>query len=331
MRLVIVALLAWSTVSVGAVAAPRAPLSSAVASPVVLDVIRADSVRDLAALFPPAIVRLYLVSGADAFGAALAADLRRKGYALVEGIGDAGSAPGLPLSYSVDLAYAGLYRVTLRLGPHTMTRGYISDATGVAAAGSWSIDMTNASAELRERVELLAIEPYQSWPSDLLTAPPPPVASRTDAGSVAWAARLRAGPAQGLQTVPVRPEPALSAVAGAVLPPPLPPRLMEAAPVQTVPVARSAPPIATAKAAPGPWRVQLGTYNVPADAQVYARDLMRRHAPVLSTASPFFVRTGTKLPRTVLQVGPYATRADAVSVCLGLRASRADCIVVLGG
>ena len=315
-----------------AFARPHHEVRGEVAVPApLLNTIRVDVVKQLVLLYPPALVRLYLGEADGGFGPALAADLRRQGYALVEAQGDATSSPGFNLRYQVGPVDGGVYRVTLHVGKQTLARAYVVTAGDAAPAGAWSIDLTDAAADLRDRVDLLARDP------SALEAPvAPPMAAVNDTGSPAWKARLRAGPGanEGAPpatptAVPIAPDsavPVASVAATADPPPPLPPRLSSAAQVT--------PPIATpqpARSSPGPWRVQLGAYETQGVAMHYARELLRAHGSTLAGASPYYVRVGSKLPHTALQVGPYATRADAVSVCLGLRASRADCLVVSGG
>lgn len=300
------------------------PIAALPAAPS-LDGVRADAVRELVAVFPPAVSRLYVAPSADAFGVALAADLRRAGYAVVEGFGGADAVPGYNLRYALARLDDGLVAVTLRVGETTLGRVYSVRSPDAAPESAWSIDLTRATPDLRERVELLASAPPIA---DASTAPPVAMAAATDAGSPAWVARLRAGPVTSAANASAPIDQLAVPVASAAADrPPLPPRLVHSAAVAVV---AAAMPVPVAKAAPGPWRVQLGAYDAPHDAQVYARDLLHRHSAVLSSASPFFVRVGSRLPRTVVQVGPYATRADAVSVCLGLRATRADCIVARG-
>lgn len=326
MRGALVAVLTASVALTGGCVMSRAsrPIAMLPPAPSLIGV-RVDTVRELVAVFPPAISRLYLAPSNDPFGVALAADLRRAGYAIVEGVGTADAEPGYNLRYALARLDDGLVAVTLRVGATTLSRVYSVRSADASAESAWSIDLTHATPDLRERVELLASAPPIV---DTADAPPVAVAASNDAGSAAWVARLRAGPVAPAAVTSAQVEklavPAASAAADL---PPLPPRLSQGA---SAPVIAAVAPVAVAKAAPGPWRVQLGAYDAPRDAQLYARDLLRRHSAVLSSALPFFVRVGSRLPRTVVQVGPYATRADAVSVCLGLRATRADCIVARG-
>ncbi len=289
-----------------------------------LDAVRTDTVRTMVALYPPAASRLYIVAPDDGFGTALTADLRRAGYALVEGADGADAAPGYNLRYGLARLDDNMIAVTLHVGTTTLGRVYAVEGANTTPASAWSVDLSHASADFRERVELLA-----SSPRDSASESPATSVAVTDAGSPAWAARLRAGPApRAAETAAPVEQLAVPAASPAADKPPLPPRVTGRRSMTPVPVI--VVPLAVAKPAPGPWRVQLGAYDTDGYAKARARDLLHRHAAVLASASPFFVRVGSQLPRTVVQVGPYATRADAISVCLGLRATRADCIVARG-
>jgi cell division septation protein DedD len=327
-----------STFVAGASAAPRQVPSAATLVPQpAIATIRDDVVQSLVALFPPALVRIYLNPGTEGFGASLALDLRHKGYAVAESRDSAAAAPGFDLAYQLDRVAGDLYHITLKIGPYTMARAYLAGASAVEPAGAWSFDITNATPDIRERIEV-AREQRHSPGQPATTTAAAAATAYSDAGSPEWAAWLRAGPppAQPPHFQPTAQAPAIR-VQAPETPPPLPSDRGSPESVASVPVSASAsppPPDPTptpAKSSAGPWRVQLGAYRGQADAALYAAVLLRRHAAALSTASPYYLESGTIVPHTLLQAGPYATRADALSVCRALRASRADCIVVMGG
>lgn len=86
-------------------------------------------------------------------------------------------------------------------------------------------------------------------------------------------------------------------------------------------VASSAAP-RSADRTSGPWRVQLGAFGVPANAE----RLWNR----LSTRSELAGRERLFLPRgqvTVVQAGGYATRGDAQGACSSLKRAGHDCLV----
>jgi hypothetical protein len=111
-----------------------------------------DAVQRLSALYPPARTRFDLQQiTPDAFGTALVASLRARGYALLEykstqdpatGQAPAPSAksPGttLALRYVVDFDPASqLYRITLLIGNQSLTRAYLAQNGSTVAAGAW--------------------------------------------------------------------------------------------------------------------------------------------------------------------------------------------------
>ena len=119
-----------------------------------------DAVQRLSALYPPARTRFDLQQiTPDAFGTALVASLRAKGYALLEyqpssgtpGASDpaaptgttpapAAKSPGttLALRYVVDFDPASqLYRITLLIGNQSLTRAYLAQNGSTVAAGAW--------------------------------------------------------------------------------------------------------------------------------------------------------------------------------------------------
>ena len=69
----------------------------------------------------------------------------------------------------------------------------------------------------------------------------------------------------------------------------------------------------------GEWRIQLGAFILKGAAQ----SLYARLSPALGGRKAFYLPTGNA---TRLQVGPYATRAQASEACARLKGQ--DCIVV---
>jgi hypothetical protein len=113
-----------------------------------------DAVQRLSALYPPARTRFDLQQiTPDAFGTALVASLRARGYALLEykstqdTATPAGQAPTpsarspgttLALRYVVDFDPASqLYRITLLIGNQSLTRAYLAQNGSTVAAGAW--------------------------------------------------------------------------------------------------------------------------------------------------------------------------------------------------
>ena len=83
-----------------------------------------------------------------------------------------------------------------------------------------------------------------------------------------------------------------------------------------------APP--TKKAATsGAWRIQLGAFSKRSSAEALYKRLSRRDA--LAGKSPFLVSGGSV---TRLQVGPFASQADAARACADLKAAGQDCFPV---
>jgi len=106
-----------------------------------------DAIQQLAALYPPASTRFNLTQATpDAFGTALVAGLREKGFALMEAKAGNGRAmppdtfgtDGLELQYLLDQPGAGdLYRLTLAIGTQRLSRPYLIQHGTPYAAGAW--------------------------------------------------------------------------------------------------------------------------------------------------------------------------------------------------
>ena len=116
-----------------------------------------DTVTRMEDLYPPAHTRLALTHPAtDPYGLALIEALRRKGYGVMESRVTTRMNPstrddmpvavqpavshteGLPFRYVVDGPFEPrLYRVTIFIGSHSLSRVYLMDAQVIAQAGAW--------------------------------------------------------------------------------------------------------------------------------------------------------------------------------------------------
>jgi hypothetical protein len=137
------------------------------------DRIALDAVNQLVRLYPPAKTQFNLgLSEPREFGELLAVKLRTKGYAVSETVKtkrvffadtfagfqqkpgqsdgaqartmEAPAAPaaagqGMELSYALDTPEHGtLHTITLKVGSSYLSRAYLRDTKGVAAAGAWT-------------------------------------------------------------------------------------------------------------------------------------------------------------------------------------------------
>ncbi len=138
------------------------------------DKIALDATNQLAQLYPPAKTQFNLiVTEPREFGELLAVKLRTKGYAVSETVKakrvlfadtfagfqqrpgaqpEAAKAPGMEapaapaaagqgmeLSYTLDTPEHGsLHTITLKVGDAYLSRAYLPDSRGVAAAGAWT-------------------------------------------------------------------------------------------------------------------------------------------------------------------------------------------------
>lgn len=116
--------------------------------------------------------------------------------------------------------------------------------------------------------------------------------------------------------------PAMPAPAPTPAPAPITPGVTYADPPKAVPAA----PVATAApvraAVSGDWRVQLGAFSDETKAKNLWNSLEGR-VSALSGLQPYLVKAGGI---TRLQAGPFATRAEADSMCSRVKASGNDCI-----
>lgn len=257
----------------------------------------ADSLGELVKLYPPAISRVSIdtASAGDVFGQTLADGLRKRGYAVVEASAKDKADPlALPLSYVVDQPMAGFYRVTIRVGQQSLTRGFAAGEGGFGPTAGWALNLSGASPELVERA----------------TRPDLP----EDAAQVqAEVAAVNAGV--------VGPTP-VSVVDNS------PPAMYPTAPASHVSVAlpvTPAPVRSTARrsAASSGWRVQFAAFRTEKVARSYWRFLVQKK-PTLAGLNPRFPHSPHGM--TFVQAGPYRTVAFAKRVCGGLNANA--CIVV---
>lgn len=106
-----------------------------------------DTANELVALYPPASTHLVLLQPAgDAYGIRLVSTLRKSGYAIEE-TEETNSTPdaalhvptaALPIHYTVDTIGGRLYRVTISMGEHLISRVYNITGQGMLAAGAWT-------------------------------------------------------------------------------------------------------------------------------------------------------------------------------------------------
>ena len=103
-----------------------------------------DVTQQLIALYPPASTQFNLQHPtADSFGDALVDSLRTGGYAIHEHkktklskSTDTPTSDGMTLGYVFD-QMDGLYRLTVLVDQHVLTRAYISSENTINPAGNW--------------------------------------------------------------------------------------------------------------------------------------------------------------------------------------------------
>lgn len=164
MRAISVAALALALSGCALFGGKRQGSYAVVAPPSQTQAMVSDSLVELVKLYPPAISRLSIdrKSAADAFGRELVNGLRKRGYAVVEGTEKGKADPSaLPLRYVMDEPMTGFYRVMLRVGDQSLTRGYAVSPAGVSPSAGWAVNLSGASPELVERAMRpdLPIEP----------------------------------------------------------------------------------------------------------------------------------------------------------------------------
>ena len=103
-----------------------------------------DAVKRLESLYPPASTQLNIgqpIVKNDAFGSNLIANLRNKGYAVLEySEKQPQTADGLKLRYLIDAPpNQDIYRIKLMVGTDILTRAYMTDSNNtLVPAGSWA-------------------------------------------------------------------------------------------------------------------------------------------------------------------------------------------------
>ena len=105
---------------------------------------------------------------------------------------------------------------------------------------------------------------------------------------------------------------------------PAAPTPVRAQPVQRVPAPPAQQPRAVPAAASGGWRVQLGAFGSPANAQKHWAGL-RGRVGALSGLTPYTTPAGAM---TRLQAGPVASKAAADQICAAAKAAGSACFPV---
>lgn len=165
----------------------------------------------------------------------------------------------------------------------------------------------------------LGDEAVTTAPAAAVPPPPPrapaPVADAPAAPSVvsAQAAIAEASRVTGTET---------PAEAGADHARPAAPAVAAATPATPTTPTRPSPPPSDAVPADGPWRVQLGAFSVPGNADRLWKQVGA--APVLAGKAKLLVPEGRL---TKLQAGGFASRSAAQAACDALQAGGAACLV----
>ncbi|VEB33701.1 conjugal transfer protein TrbH [Legionella cherrii] len=96
-----------------------------------------DAATQLTEVYPPAQNTFYISQKvSDGFGIHLIHELRNKGYGVIESVQPRQKAN---LFYVVDEVRKGsLYRVSLYVGSHTLSRVYVKTKEHIAPASPWS-------------------------------------------------------------------------------------------------------------------------------------------------------------------------------------------------
>lgn len=265
--------------------------NAAVATAPEAQAMAADLLAELVKLYPPAISRLAIDASAsdDVFGQALTDGLRKRGYAVVEGSRKAKADPSaVPLRYVVDQPMTGYYRVMLRVGEQSLTRGYTTEG-GVAPSAGWALNLSGASEQLVER----ATRPDLPGDAEQVQAE----VAAVNAGLV--------GPA--VVAVVDTPEPVYQ----------------PSAPASRVTIVVPPAKLGRPAASTAGWRVQFAAFRTDRTARSYWRSLVQKK-PALAALKPRFPRSSRGV--VFVQAGPYRTVAFAKRVCGGLNANA--CIVV---
>lgn len=141
---------------------------------------------------------------------------------------------------------------------------------------------------------------------------PPP--SQPAAPGTSYAAPPEKGPLPPAETPATPPTPA---PAPAPAPAPVQQKVVAATP-------KVVTPAPTPAAGKSPWRAQLGAFGVEANARSLWRTVEKAY-PAAAARQPYLVKSG-KLTR--LQVGDFASKADAESFCSAVKKDGRPCLVV---
>lgn len=193
----------------------------------------------------------------------------------------------------------------------------------VALAADLQAQADATRARQLAAVDLGAIVPGTAAPSRPRPAPAPvagpTVASASEAANTASRAAETSSPATAGADYTVRRAPPVTV---APAPPPAPRPVAVAAPA---PAPKPAPAPAPAPAASGKWRVQLGAFGQPTNADALWNKVKGR--PELSGKPRLNIKAGAV---TRLQAGGFASEGEARTACGRLKAAGFDCSVVSG-
>ncbi|MGB7409914.1 MAG: SPOR domain-containing protein, partial [Sphingopyxis granuli] len=154
----------------------------------------------------------------------------------------------------------------------------------------------------------------QTAPGAIRVVTPPP--SQPAAPGTSYAAPPEKGPLPPAETPAPPPTPA-----------PIPTPAPAPAPVQekvVVATPKAVTPAPAPTAGKSPWRAQLGAFGVEANARSLWRTVEKAY-PAAAARQPYLVKNG-KLTR--LQVGDFASKADAESFCSAVKKDGRPCLVV---
>ncbi len=149
-------------------------------------------------------------------------------------------------------------------------------------------------------------------PGAIRVVTPPP--SQPAAPGTSYAAPPEKGPLPPAETPAPPPTPA-------PIPTPAPAPVQEKVVVATPKAVAPAPAPTAGKS---PWRAQLGAFGVEANARSLWRTVEKAY-PAAAARQPYLVKSG-KLTR--LQVGDFASKADAESFCSAVKKDGRPCLVV---
>jgi len=179
-------------------------------------------------------------------------------------------------------------------------------AAAAAAEAAASADVAAAAAK-----EAPA-DTVQTAPGAIRVVTPPP--SQPAAPGTSYAAPPEKGPLPPAETPAPPPTPAPT-------PTPAPAPVQEKVVVATPKAVTPAPAPTAGKS---PWRAQLGAFGVEANARNLWRSVEKAY-PAAAARQPYLVKSG-KLTR--LQVGDFASKADAESFCSAVKKDGRPCLVV---